>query len=91
MFRKRRTISWMKLASLIKWIDCEWDQFPKASCSLYLILLAAWVPLLLIGWSSVTSAVGGVWGAFWIAPYTWRWLALIKRLDAKSQRKKSGR
>jgi uncharacterized membrane protein YdjX (TVP38/TMEM64 family) len=87
-FRKHQTIGPMKLANLIKWIDREWDQFPKASYSLCLILLAAWFPLMLIGWNAVTIVVGGVWGALWIALYAWRWLALIKRLDAKSQRKR---
>lgn len=87
-FCKRRIIGLMKFQTLIKWIDREWDQFPKASYSLCLILLAAWVPLMLAGWTAVTIAVGGVWGAFWIAIYTWRWLRWIKRVDAKSQRKK---
>lgn len=86
--RGRRTICVMRLAPLIRWIDREWDKPPNATCSLGLILLAVWFPLMLIGWNAVTLTLGAVWTVPWIALYGWRLVAMVDRLDAKFRKKK---
>lgn len=70
----------MTLAPLISWIDREWDAFPNARNSLGLILAALWVPLMLIGWTTITVSVGVVWTGFWVGLFAWRWLRWIRRL-----------
>lgn len=78
----------MTLGPLIRWIDREWDRFPNASFSLGLILLAVWLPLMLIGWNPVTLTIGALWSILWIGLYAWRWVAMINRLDARFRKKR---
>lgn len=81
----------MTLAPLISWIDREWDAFPNARNSLGLILAALWVPLMLIGWTTLTVSVGVVWTGFWVGLFAWRWLRWIRRLEVRSQKTKPHR
>ena len=76
----------MDLASLIKWVDREWDQYPNAKSSLDLLLVAVVLPLMLIGWNPVTVTLALVWCVPWTGLYFWRWTAWTGRLEARQRR-----
>ena len=76
----------MDLASLIKWVDREWDQYPNAKSSLILPLIAVVFPLMLIGWNPVTVTLAFVLCVPWMGLYFWRWTAWMGRLDARQPR-----
>jgi len=68
----------MRLRTVIRWIDRQWDEFPNASNWLGLIVAAGRLPLLIFGRSEVTSEIAVLWAAVWIAFFGWRFLAQIK-------------
>lgn len=81
----------MDLASLIKWVDREWDQYPKAKSSLILPLIAILFPLTLIGWNPVTVTLAFALCVPWMGLYFWRWTAWMGRLEARQRRSRKRR
>ena len=81
----------MDLASLIKWVDREWDGYPNAKASLGLLLIVVLFPLMLIGWNPVTVTLALVWCVPWTGLYLWRWTAWVGRLKARQRRARKRR
>ena len=78
----------MSAASLIKWIDREYDEYPgKATSSLCLLLIAVVLPLMIIGWNAVTVSLAFIWSVPWTALYLWRGAAWVGRLEANRKRR----
>lgn len=81
----------MRLASLIRWIDREWDEGLKAKYSLLLIVMAGWFPLFLIGWNWITISLAFIWAVPWVALYMWRlvvWVQQFERRQSRTRKRK---
>jgi hypothetical protein len=76
----------MRFASLIKWIDREWEDGLRAKYTLLLIVTTVWIPLFLIGWNRVTVSLAVIWGVPWVALYLWRLGVWMQRLEDRQRR-----
>jgi hypothetical protein len=75
----------MDLTRLARWIDRDLDIVAGGKPPLLiLICLAAWVPLMLVGWSPATASIAVVWGLLWVGLYVWRFPAFVRRLEART-------
>lgn len=81
----------MGFASLIKWIDGEWEDGLRARATLPLIVLAAWLPLSLIGLNWVTISLAAIWAVPWIGLFFWRLGVWLQRYEERQRRSRKRR
>lgn len=81
----------MSFASLIEWIDREWANGLRARFTLPLIVIAAWLPLSLIGLNWVTISLAAIWAVPWFALYFWRLGVWLQRYEERQRRSRKGR
>ena len=79
------------MASLISWIDREWDDDLRARFTLPLIVMAVWVPLSLIGFNRITVSLAVIWAVPWVAVFFWRFAVWLQRFERREPRNRKRR
>ncbi len=80
----------MKPASLISWIDRQYDSAGAINAKYALLLLATapWLVVFLLDKHIVAVALAAAWSIFWTALFLWRAVPWLRRLDKRWERRR---
>lgn len=76
----------MKGASIITWVNREWDNYPNALYMWALIVSGAWLLVLLLDRDPIAIAIALFWTVFWTGLFGWRMAGWLRKLDKRWQR-----
>jgi hypothetical protein len=78
----------MNGATIIGWIDRQYDSYPKAKYAWASLVILPWLLVLLLDWHPAPIAVASLWSIFWTALYAWRAAIWIQKLDKRWERRR---